>query len=89
MLSNSSSAGHFNKCLQFTFSVVAKDFDLTLSGGYVFKQYNTVPKFFNEYFWNNKGQIMIIKLPKSEFLQKQFIKELMFIDVFQIATLEL
>ena len=32
---------------------------------------------------------MITKLPKSEFLQKRFRKELMFIDVFQIATLEL
>ena len=68
---------------------MAKGFDLALSGAYVFKQYNTVSKFFNEYFWNNKSQIMITKLPKSEFLQKRFRKELMFIDVFQIATLEL
>ena len=64
------------------FQVVAKDFDfdLLLTGGYVAKWLKTFSKAFDKFFCNNKNQIMIIKLFKGEFLQKQFRKEWIFIS---------
>ena len=54
---------------------VVTDFDLQLSGGYAVENVILLRKF----SVNNKKQIMIIKLLKSEFPQKQFRKELIFI----------
>ena len=64
------------------FQVVVKDFDfdLLLTGGYVAKWLKTFSKAFDKFFCNNKNQIMIIKLFKGEFLQKQFRKEWIFIS---------
>ena len=49
------------------FRVVAKDFDLSLSGVCVVEWYDIVSKEFGKFFYRNKSQIMIIKLLKGEF----------------------
>lgn len=50
------------------FRVLAKYFDLLLSGSYVAEYFKIVLKVFGKIFCNNKGQVMILKLLKGGFL---------------------
>ena len=58
------------------FRVAVKVFDsLPLSGGYYIRQYKICLKDFDKIL-SNKYQVMIRKLLKGQFLQKQFRKQL-------------
>ena len=59
------------------FRAAAKNFDFSLSGGYVVKYGNIVWKVFDIFFCKNKNQITIIKLIKR---YRQFRKESIFIS---------